>query len=219
MSRVPCGAHRADVGPAIGLAVRDRLVDDLDDRSWKLRRGVREGARPRRRAREHHRRDVLREVHRLAAQRIEERRAERPDVALSVDLLGDAERLFGRHEGGRTDDVLRGVCGSSTHLREPEVEELDAAAVEHHHVLRLEVSVSDAFGMDRLERVHDRIRDRHHLVEGDAPAACLPKLLERLTDEELEDEVRAAVVGDAVVPDLHDTGMLDRADEVSLLEE
>ena len=61
--------------------------------------------------------------------------------------------------------------------------------------------------------------DWHHLVERDAPAACLPQLLERLTDEELEDEERAAIVGDAVVPDLHDTGMLDCADEISLLEE
>ena len=158
-------------------------------------------------------------MHRLTAQRVEEHRAESPDVALGVHLLGHAERLLGRHEGGRPDDVLRGVRGSPAHLREPEVEELDAASVEHHHVLRLEVSMSDALGMDRRERVHDRVCDWHHLVEGDAPAACLPQLLERLTDEELEDEERAAIVSYVVVPDLHDTGMLDCADEISLLEE
>jgi hypothetical protein len=69
------------------------------------------------------------------------------------------------------------------------------------------------------ERVHHRVGDLHDLVERYAPAARLPELLERLTDEQLEYEERTSVIGEAVIEHLHHAGVLERADEVALRHE
>ena len=129
-----------------------------------------------------------------------------------VDLLQTA-RLLGRHEVRRAEDGARlgarGEAGHAigrAHLGDAEVEDLGDLLVvvfvtDEEHVLRLEIAVGDAELVSLAETATDLDEDLGRLVEREAPHA-LDALVERLSLEQLHDDVRAEVVGGAVVVDL-----------------
>jgi hypothetical protein len=79
--------------------------------------------------------------------------------------------------------------------------------------------MDDARGVDRVEHIHEPIRDLERLADLELAPAFLPERLERDPLEEVHHQKDAPVVGDAIVEDPDDPRMLHRVGEVSLAKE
>src|SRR5207249_9195658 len=90
----------------------------------------------------------------------------------------------------------------------PEIEDLDAPVVRRENVLGLEIAVNDPFLMSSREPVRDLDRVLDRLAGREAAAREL--LAQRLSLEELLDDVGRAFVGPDVV-DGGDVGMVQNA--------
>jgi hypothetical protein len=120
-----------------------------------------------------------------------ERRSERVEVRAPVDGL--APELLRRHERQGSDDARRGERRRDVgEARDAEVDEHGPAVGAHHDVRRLDVTVNDAGGVCRLERVDHTFGDRAHACRRERPAfGHLPQGLAR---HELHDEIPAGLV-------------------------
>ena len=139
-----------------------------------------------------------------------------------------ALHLLGRHVTGRSHDDARlrrrGLGRDpgqwtrarlrTRQLREPEVEDLDAAVFGDEEVLGFQVAMDDPLLVRRREPARDLGRVVEHLAYRD-PASGQP-LAQRLAFEELRDDVRRAVVFAEVV-DREDAGMVQRRRRARLL--
>ena len=139
------------------------------DRGERARREVRRG--------DEHLRGALSRVHGLAGDQREERRTDRPDVRLRVDLRAIADRLLGRHEARRAEEkARRRLLGAEArlHLREAEVEDLEAPFLRDEEVVRLDVAMDDALLVRRGEHVEELLADLVHVGErkADRPSGC-----------------------------------------------
>src|SRR5690606_17689547 len=113
---------------------------------------------------------------------------------------------------------------------DPEIEQLRPAAPRHRrgrgmpplsrlldeHVLRLEIAMENSLVVRRRERRENLSNERGELLKRHR-AVALQALGERLADEELHDQIRAALGGAAEVEDLADVGVVDGADDLGLL--
>jgi hypothetical protein len=103
--------------------------------------------------------------------------------------------------------------------RDAEVEHAQALTRGHEEVLGLEIAVDDAALVGRGEDVEQRVGDRQHLVEREAPARPrLRPLLERLALEQLHDQKRPALVA-VVVEHRHRARVPHRVRHVALAQE
>ena len=115
----------------------------------------------------HHRQRIRPRERRLAGEHLIEHRAQRVDVAALVAAL--ALHLLGR------DVVGRAQRRREPHLRDAprillqcdaEVDDLDAVAVAHHDVLRLQVAVHHAVLVQIVEGVANGQRERDRALDG-----------------------------------------------------
>jgi hypothetical protein len=126
--------------------------------------------------------------------------------------------LLGRHvPDGPDHHVHRRQLGRLAQLGHPEVEHLHLPVVGEEDVLRLQIAVGDVARMRRLERRRHLLRDLERLDQLHPPA--IHARAERLTVEELEHDVGQPVVGDVVVDQLDDVGVLERGDDLRLATE
>ena len=166
---------------------------------------------------------VAPEVNVLAGEQREEHRPERPDVGLRIDLGARSLRLLRRHERRGPDDhpcrAHRRARGAIEDPRRPEIEQLQLAGPREEDVLRLEVTMHDPCGVHRREGAHQLLGDRRELLDLEASLPPLAQGLERVALEQLDDEIRAPVLGGAVVADGHDRAVLDGVRDPGLPEE
>jgi hypothetical protein len=129
-----------------------------------------------------------------------EHRAKREDVAARVSL--STFQLLGRHvvhrpqhhavAGQRAGDLCgRDGLDYMRHSRDAEVEQL-RPGLRKHHVGGLQIAMHDTCAMRRVERARDVDGDRKDLIDGQR--ALLQSLGERVSVEELHDEIVDAVV-------------------------
>ena len=155
-----------------------------------------------------------------AGDALEDDDAERPQIGAMVDAAQPAG-LLGRHEERRaeqsaglgarrdTDRARRGLD-----LRNAEVEHLGhvfvvIGAAHEKDVLGLQVAVNDAALVGAGKRARDLAHDARGFVEREG-AKVLDSGVERFADEQLHDDVGAAVGGDPVVVDLDGVLRLNR---------
>ena len=110
--------------------------------------------------------------HTPARDQFVEDRAEAEDVRAGINR--DALRLFGGHVGRRAEhrsgDRPGGVVGGvGRHLRQPEVEQLRAAA-RHHDIGRFQIAMENPLGVCRFQRLHDVGGDAQCFIETQRPA-------------------------------------------------
>ena len=102
--------------------------------------------------------------------------------------------------------VVDGFLERAEELRDAEVEHLDLLAPlvvdEDDDVVGLEVAVHDAELVRALERARGLPEQPRRLADAE-PLDALEATAERLALEQLHDEVRLTLVGDAEVEDLH----------------
>ena len=161
-------------------------------------------------------------MHGLAGDQREERGADGPDVGLRVDLRAVADRLLRRHETRRTEEKSgRRDVGPElgAHLREAEVEDLEATFVRDEEVVRLDVAMNDPLVVRGREHVEELLTDLEHV--GQRKRAALPDAprLEELALEQLHHEIGVALVRRVVVEDADDTRMIDLVRRVAFLQE
>jgi hypothetical protein len=163
------------------------------------------------------------------ADHLVEHDADRVEVGSSVDLIRGV-RLFGRHVFGSPhhDARDREIPRLRVHLADlgdPKIDELEERRRTssrlswrvlrvrprrkgHEHILGLEVAMNDAEHVSGLERSQDLARVVAR--EGDAePSLALEHGRERLSLEELHDDVGHVVFRGLDVHDLHDVRALD----------
>ena len=108
---------------------------------------------------------VVAEEGRAAGHHLVEHRAERVQVAASIER--PAECLLGWHVGDRADDhALLGETGAVEGDGETEVAELGLALLAEPHVAGLQVPVDQAAGVGVREGLADLSGERERLVEG-----------------------------------------------------
>ena len=217
-----CRLHRSGVRPAGALLEGDGAIDDAHEpRVEAVRdRGERAGRKVRRG--DEHLGGALTGVHGLAGDQREERRTDRPDVGLRVDLRAISDRLLRRHEARRAEEkARRRLLGAEArlHLREAEVEDLEATFLRDEQVVGLDVAMDDALLVRRGEHVEQLLAHLVHVGERKATALPDAARLEQLAFEQLHDEIGVTVLARVVVEDSHDAGMVHLVRRVALLEE
>ena len=215
------GLHGSRAGPAVLLLEGDGAIDDLNEARIEAARHGRERARREVGGRDQHLGSALAGVDRLAGDELEQGRAHRPDVRLSVDLRAISDRLLRRHEAwGAEQEAGRRLLGAEArlHLREAEVEDLETALLRDEEVVGLDVAMNDALLVRGGEHVEQLLADLEHVRERKPSALAYAPRLEELSLEQLHHEVGVAVLGRVVVEDAHDTGVVDLVRGVTLLE-
>jgi hypothetical protein len=137
---LPGGAHPfphgRGRGPTVGLIKGQCAVDDFNDTGRRRGCNLRERPSGLCRRGDQYLVAVFSIVHWAACEEREDRRANRPQVRLRIDVTRLAECLLGRHEGGRAEQHSRPSAsllsrkargGDVPSTRDPEVENLEAA--------------------------------------------------------------------------------------------
>jgi hypothetical protein len=158
----------------------------------------------------------------LPRQQLVEDGAEGENIRAVIDRR--TAHLFRRHvpyraehgAGGRRGSRHRGLAeiGRRRELREPEVQNLHAAVVGQKQILRLEVAVHDPLTVRRGEAGGDLDRDGDRASRRKRPGS--EPASDRLTLEQLRDDIERAVVGADVV-DGENVRVAQRADGLRLL--
>jgi len=194
--------HRADARAGLGrLLLADHPLQLGDDRPAQ-RRGVEgEGS----------------------GQELVEQDAQRVDVASRVDVEIVEARLLGAHVGGRAHDVPhRGQSGALARtlvrrLRDPEVDDLgdrDAVLLGDQHVARLDVPVDDPLLVRVLDRGTDLVEQQQAVPQREvAPVAVAG---DRLSPDQLHDEVRPAACRRPRVEDARDPRVVHHGERLPL---
>ncbi len=212
--------HGRRILPAVPLFEGERRIDERNDGGREAGNDAADGTRlPGRRVDEEllaarARVDVLTSDHG------ENRRADRPDVALAVDDRRRAERLLGGHKRGRPEEHAGARVGAGPGHGVPgagdaEIENLYSAIGEEEQVRRLDVPVDDPLRVGGGEHVEELIGDR----KGDVDRQARPQILHAAAAEQLHHEEGGAVFGHVVVDHQHDTGVLHRVRRVAFPEE
>ena len=128
-------------------------------------------------------------------QRLEEHRPEREHVGAAVHLL--AAPLLRRHVGGRP----TGARPLPQQVRQPQVEQLDAAVLAQEDVARLQVPVHQPLAVDVRQRARRLQPDLHRLLERQRTAG--QARLQGLAAQQLHHQVGAAVAGAGLVERHH----------------
>ena len=124
----------------------------------------------------------------LARRHLVQHDAEREDVAARI--LACAEELLGGHKGGGAgaeSRFLREQIGIARVMREPEVDEDDAAVALENDVRRLQIEMDDILLMKTVQRIGDRRADVRDLRKGERP--LLNEILEAVAFNPLRDEI------------------------------
>ena len=221
------GAHRRRALVAVVAPELERSIEDAGECDGDLRR---DGSDARRRKLSH----LLHELDRRRAfvdppprDETKSGRGEREQIGAPVDLVVAPRGLLRRHERRRAErDAVHGHRAPLEQPRKAEIEHLDAvsahAGTRDEDVVRLDVAVHDPAVVRNLEHLEDHVGDHEKVTLGDRQPTMGPPL-ERLTHEQLHDQVRRAVVGaardDVVVEHLDDARVFDAIGGVTLAEE
>ncbi len=140
--------------------------------------------------------------------------------AEAVDVGGRGRRSAAQALGAqiqrRAGEQVESGCRRLHRSAGAEVHEDDAAALLAHHVVRLDVAVDEALGVDGGERAAQRPADDDRLV-GAVRAAGVDLGGQRPAAHELHPQADAAVVLVGAVHD-DDVGMLDAGEEAAFVE-
>ena len=151
-----------------------------------------------------------------------QQRPEQIHVGGGTDLLDARRGHLRRHVARRARDAGDPLCLLVEAHREAPVDDVDLLERADHHVLRLEIPVHDAATVGEVDRVadlHERpqlavhILGRGRIVGGVQRGQAVPP---RRALDELHDEDRLVVVGQAEGVDGDDVGMLEPAGDPGL---